>query len=539
MPLPRLWRLHRRWPLRPAGGRSWQALNCRWSGRVRRIGDGHRIERRNGVGGMTQEMQREPIAWRGTLLAAVVLGALLVVLAPRYGYERDELYFRMLPAAWGYVDQPPLTPLLVHGISSAVDTVWAIRLPAAFLAAASVVVVALIAREVGGGRLAQEFAAWGFAFGTFTLVFGHSFLTGTIDLLVWPTVLLGSLRAVGRRDGRWWLLAGAAAGLGLSNKLLVAYLLLGIAVGLLVVGPRHELRSPWLWSAVLVILVLAAPDLLYQANHGLPQLRMGRALAEDGGGVGHLLAVPYLVLLLSPVLVPIWIAGLVASFRRPAWRWLRFVSVAFVVVVVLSAVGGGQVYYPYGALVGVFALGCVPTAEWAQRKGRVRGASTALAVSAVVTSLIALPIVPVGVLGATPIPTINLAAADQVGWPQLAAAVDRAGAGTGTGQGTIVLTSNYGEAGALARYSARFAHSVWSGHNSLQALPPPARQPETVLVIGDQISLLRSAFRQCRTVARIDNGVGVDNEEQGEAITRCDGLLIPISSLLHRAAHLD
>ena len=64
----------------------------------------------------------------------------LAVTASAYGYHRDELYFRMLPPAWGYTDQPPLTPLLVHGIAQLVDTVWAIRIPAMLFAAASVVV---------------------------------------------------------------------------------------------------------------------------------------------------------------------------------------------------------------------------------------------------------------------------------------------------------------------------------------------------------------------------------------------------------------
>ena len=61
----------------------------------------------------------------------------------------------MLPPAWGYVDQPPLVPFLARTLAGLVDEAWALRVPATVVTALSVVLVALISRELGGGRGAQ------------------------------------------------------------------------------------------------------------------------------------------------------------------------------------------------------------------------------------------------------------------------------------------------------------------------------------------------------------------------------------------------
>ncbi|MGH8860116.1 MAG: glycosyltransferase family 39 protein, partial [Jatrophihabitantaceae bacterium] len=97
---------------------------------------------------------------RGPVFGAVAAsGALLTAFSPGYGYERDELYFRMLHPAWGYVDQPPLAPLLARGFAAVLGaSTWAVRIPATIVTMTATVVVALIAREFGGGRGAQALA---------------------------------------------------------------------------------------------------------------------------------------------------------------------------------------------------------------------------------------------------------------------------------------------------------------------------------------------------------------------------------------------
>src|SRR3954470_18813210 len=162
---------------------------------------------------------RHPFAIRQVAAATLALVVVLALTASLYGYHRDELYFRMLPPAWGYTDQPPLTPLLVHAaIALFGDSVVALRIVSMLCAAGSLFLLALITREVGGSRLAQAFTAWGMAGASLTLVFGHVLLTSSLDLVVWPAALLFGIRAVLRGDGRWWLAAGAVAGASTFNK---------------------------------------------------------------------------------------------------------------------------------------------------------------------------------------------------------------------------------------------------------------------------------------------------------------------------------
>jgi hypothetical protein len=473
--------------------------------------------------------QPPPIAWRRLLPPVGLVVVVLTAFSNGYGYHRDELYFAMLKPAWGYVDQPPLTPLVAHGLASLYDGgPWLLRVPATLCAAGCIVVTALIARELGGGPKAQAWTAWGMATTSAVLLLGHVFITSAPDLVVWGLVSLCVLRAELRDDPRWWLAAGAVAGAATYNKLLVVVLLAGIALGLATVGPRRRLGSPYLWAGAGLTVLLGLPNVVYQLTHDLPQLKMGQALADNNAGDVRVDMWVLLLVLLGPPLVVIWVAGLRALWRDPR---TRFFVVVFVVVLLFTFVSGAQPHYPVFILPIPFAAGVV---AMERHLGRVWAALFAL--NAAVSLVLGLPVIPVGSVGATPVPDVNTVAQDSIGWPAYVdqitapydALPDRAHA--------VVVTSNYGEAGAVAHY--RPDVPVYSAQNALfdQARPPD--DTTAVVFVGGEYDLARTLFT-CRIVDRLDNDVDVDNEEQGEPVAVCTGPRRPWPQLWERLHHLD
>jgi hypothetical protein len=470
------------------------------------------------------------LAWRRiappTLLVAVVLTAV----SNGYGYDRDELYFAMLRPAWGYVDQPPLVPLVAHALASSYDGgPWLLRIPATLCAAACVVVTALLARELGGGAKVQAWTAWAMTTTTAITIFGHVLLTSTADLVAWPVVCLFVLRAELRAQPRWWLAAGAVAGLATYNKLLVVVLLVGIAAGLALLGPRRRLVSPWVLGGGILALLLALPNVIYQETHGWPELDMGRALSDNNAGNVRWFMWVFLLVVLGPPLVVIWGSGLRQVWRE---RRIRFFVVAFALLVAFTFVSGAQPHYPMFLLPLFLAAGMV---AMERHLGRVWAAL--LVVNAAVSVVVGLPVLPLQALGQSPVPGINLIAADSVGWPAYVEQVTSVYDALPHRSGAAVFASNYGEAGSIHRY--RPDVPVYSAQNALYDQARPPASVTTVVVVGGQFAEVGPLFRTCRAVGHLDNGVGVDNEEQGEPVAVCSGPTASWTALWPRLRHLD
>lgn len=479
---------------------------------------------------------RRPLAWWPVGLLAGATTLLLLVTADRYDYHRDELYFRMLGQhpQWGYVDQPPFTPLLARlGIEIFGDTVWAMRVPFAILLGLVVLLLAAIARTAGGGPTAQMIAAAG-ALSIFPLTAAHISSTAAPDLLVWLGVLFFVIRTRMGGPEHGWLAAGVTAGLGLYNKHLVVLLLLCLAAGLLIAGPRQVLRSRWLWAGVAAVVVVGLPNLIYQVSNGFPQADMAAALAGNKGDESRagLLPLQFVLVMLPPV----WIAGLVTMLRD---RRVRPVALAYPIMLVLLLMIAGQPYYPIGLLLALFAVGAAPAERWMDaRRWRILLAGVSVPVFAVLSILSSLPVIPEDDVGGSIVAEANETVADQIGWREYVWQVGTVYAGLSAAdqRRAVFFTGNYGEAGALDRYGRALGlPDVYSGHNALHEFGPPPDDRTVVVAVLQQAPRL---LGDCVPEARLRNAAAVQNEELKARVYVCR-LDRPWSAIWPRLQHFD
>jgi 4-amino-4-deoxy-L-arabinose transferase-like glycosyltransferase len=460
--------------------------------------------------------------------AAVTL--VLVVFASGYGYHRDELYF--LAAGqhldWAYVDQGPLTPLIARVMSEiAPNSLIALRMPSAVAAGVTVLLTALLARDLGGSRRARWIAAACAAVASIVLVTGHLLSTSTFDLPAWTAVTWLAVRAVRTGEDRLWLAAGAVLGVGLLNKPLPAFLAVGLLAGVVLAGPRRLLRNPYVWSGAVIALVLWSPWIIWQAHHGWPQLDVSRSIAGGGSTSSESwwAIVPFQLLLVSPLLAPVWIAGLASLFRHPGMRDVRFLAWTWIVLAVVFMATAGKPYYLAGLLPALIGAGAIEVDAWLER-GRTRtrktGLVAAIAASAAVSAVIALPVLPAGSTG--PMIAVNEDVGETIGWPELVRTVATVHRERKRPPGTVILARNYGEAGAIDRYGPALGlPRAYSGHNAYGDWGPPPDGRGPVIAVGLRPREIAAYLRDCTLAARIDNRAGVENAEQGKAVMICRG----------------
>jgi hypothetical protein len=495
-----------------------------------------------------KEKMLELAAWWSSGMGAVVCiaaGTLVVHLATgwRYGFDRDELMAledaRHL--AWGYVQYPPMTAFFGR-LSLALfgTSLVGFRFFAALVQALALVLTGLMAKEVGGKKWAQVVAASAgvpFCLGAGALMQYISF-----DYVCWAVVAYCMVRLLKTEDARWWLAVGAGIGLGMMAKYTMGFFALGVVAGVLFTPARKYLKSIWLWSGVLVSILIFLPNVLWQWKRNFVSLDFLRFVHVRDVATGVTDAFLPGQLRLTLMAFPLAIAGICFYLiLRDGARW-RPIGWMYIVPLVLLAVMKGRDYYMAPAYPMVYAAGAVwfekriaskpaatannldePDDNWKlgdRWPGTVRKAlAICLVLDVVVAGAVALPLAPVGSPWWKFAAQVDTVFPEEIGWRQFVRSIaqvrdqlppeERLHAG--------ILAGNYGEVGALNLYGPKFGlPRAISGVNSSWERGYGDPPPETVIVIGYPVQFLTQEFSSCDLAARTWNRFGVANEETAE-----------------------
>jgi hypothetical protein len=268
----------------------------------------------------------------------------------RYGYFRDEFDYISCGdhLAWGYVDQPPLIPFLIH-VSRAVlgDSLRAIRFIPALASSLLVVQTAMIARELGGKKFALLLSAITVVIAPQYLSNGSLLGTNCLEPNLWMGCAYFTVLAIKRNDPRYWLWVGIFAGVGLQEKYSIGLFVFGIVIGLLLTEQRRVLLDKWIWLGGLAAFIIFLPNLLWNIHYHWPFLELMHNIRAEGRDV----VLPFgqyffqQTILTNPLTAPIWMFGLVGFFIWPPLKAYRVLGWSYLVCYSIFFALHGKNYY--------------------------------------------------------------------------------------------------------------------------------------------------------------------------------------------------
>jgi hypothetical protein len=460
--------------------------------------------------------------WLCGLAAAAFLLEFIPNLSGGYGYFIDEFYYIACAKrlALGYVDHPPLAPLLLR-LNGAIlgYSIPAVRLLPALAAAATVIISVMMVRRLGGGRCAEitvtlaALTAPGFQimFGMFTM--------NCFEIVIWAGCALLILVIVQEERPELWILFGLLAGAGLQNKHTMVLFGAGAAVGLVMTPARKHLASKWFWLGAGIASLITLPNIAWQIANGWPSLEFYRmATLYKNIPTSPLKGLANQLLFMNPLTLPLWGGGLYFFLLNRQGKPVRIIGWIFLTLLLLTLaarssrpdrIAGGYPMLFAGGAVLLERLSARQALHWA------RWVLIALiAAGGALLCPIGLPILPPETLARysavlNVVPQIERGGgktallpqwfADRFGWEELVGQVadiyrrlppeDQAR--------TTIFAPSYGHAGAIELLGQRMhLPQVLCGHNNYYLWGIGADFRGVAIVIGSNERDLRDHFDQ-------------------------------------------
>lgn len=499
---------------------------------------------------MPEERNPQSTNRERTLLLTFGAATLLLHLVANggYGYFRDELYYIACSQhlAFGYVDQPPLSILLLRLSRSLFgDSLHAIRLLPAIASAGTVMITGVIARQLGGRAWAIALSCTASFTAVVYVINGNFFSMNALEPLLWMGCIYFLVRIINGGPASSWVWVGLLAGLGVENKHSTVFFGAAVIVALLLSPERRHFREKWIWLGGLVAFLIALPNITWQVQNHWPTWELLYNVAHSGKNV-VLNPANFLlqqVLLMNPGTLPLWLGGLVWLLVSNDGRRYRALAIIYLFTLVEFTLLHGKVYYLAPAYPMLFATGGVTLERLPNLRGQwLRPAMVALMIiPAAVLAPIALPVLPpeklVVYMNAIHFhpprtETSHTAAlpqyfADEFGWEEMVASVAHAydQLPAEDKKRTAIFCQNYGQAGAIDFFGPKYGlPPALSGHQNYYLWGPRDYTGKIVLVLDDRADDEREQFAEVEDLGQVMSSPWAMPWEQRQKIYVCRGL---------------
>ena len=365
-------------------------------------------------------------------------------------------------------------------------------------------------------------AATAVTIGGASLYSGSSLSYTTFDYLWWVLVAYFVARLLRSEDPRWWVAIGGAIGLGMLTKYTMAFLVLGIVGGMLLTHARRYFKSGWFWRGVSLVVLIMAPNLIWQFHHEFESFGYLKSIhtRDIGWGWTDNFLLNQLWKCINPVTTPLWCAGLWYLFATAEGKRQRMLGWMYAIPLAALFAARGRDYYLAPAYPMLLAAGAVWGEEWVSTLGTqaaqiVRRVTwRTFAVGGLTSAALTLPIAPLGSAWWRVADGANGNFNMEIGWPELAATVakiratlpaqDQAAAG--------ILAGDEGETGAINLYGPGYGlPRAISGMNSNWMRGYGNPPPQTVITLGLKRDFLDRNFATCEMAGRLTNPWGIEN----------------------------
>ena len=461
--------------------------------------------------------------------------------SPAYEPHRDELL--MLAEghhlAWGYRDIPPLLPVFAWLANLLGGGIFWIKLWPSLFGAATYIVAGKLVQHLGGKSFALVLLFLPFIFGIYLRIF-FLLQPNPLEIFFWMMIAYSIIRFIQTDKTKWLYIFGVSVGLGLMSKYSFGFYAAGICIALLLTPYRTIFLNKHFWLAALIAVVIVAPNVIWQLNAGLPIVHHLKGVHTTQ--VQHVSAADFLSdqLLMNLPCFFIWITGLLYIFFSKDKRF-RFIGFAHVFIIIILLITHGKTYYALGAYPVLFAFGTVEIEKFTALKRRALRyvAAGFVIVSGIFFMPLLLPLFPPQELTDTykkmgtvieraltwddekvhPLPQDF---SYMLGWEEMAKKV--AGAYKNLSkeekEKTIIFCDNYGMAGALKYYSAKYnLPEVYSDKaDFLYWIPDSLHYENIIMVAGDTEELHRSYTNKFKTAEISDSMQTKYASQRGDVI---------------------